>query len=153
VRRRFLRKMVIHALDNGGRDTGPYLTRWTLLEIAGWSLKLHRFHRSDEDRDLHDHPWTFWSLILLGGYYEWLPYAKTPDEARWNRSRHRHWRRPLSVLHRPAPSPHRVELKRGTEGKVWTLVLTKPKTRQWGFYTVCGWIPWPRYASAKTEGC
>jgi hypothetical protein len=65
----------------------PYLTRWTILEIAGWSLKLHRFHRSDEDRDLHDHPWTFWSLILLGGYYEWLPYAKTPDEARWNRSR------------------------------------------------------------------
>lgn len=177
---RLFTKKCIHALNDRGEDTGPYLTRWTILEISGWSLKLHMFHRGDEDRDLHDHPWTFWSLILRGGYWEHTaaparlaspcpacgrsykgqgsayfgPACSRGDFCCVNdRATKRRWYRPGSFLYRPAPSPHRIELASGSEGKVWTLVLTRPKSREWGFHTICGWIPWTGYKQAKEDGC
>lgn len=58
----------------------PYLTRWVLfgadcLENHDPDCKLHAFvheiHTRDSDRDLHSHPWS-WStaVILHGGYTE-----------------------------------------------------------------------------------
>jgi len=57
-----------------GTDGSPYLTRTTLFSIRGFRVALHRFHRGDQDEDLHDHPWSFWTFILRGGYFE-----ETPD--------------------------------------------------------------------------
>ncbi|MCZ6507741.1 MAG: hypothetical protein O7A04_06815, partial [Acidobacteria bacterium] len=51
-----------------GQD--DYLWRLNLIRLAGCSVKLHRFLRSDLDECLHDHPWPFASLILRGGYFE-----------------------------------------------------------------------------------
>ena len=48
----------------------PFLWRWNLMYRKGFTVKLHRFLRSDPARDLHDHPWDFVSIILWGGYYE-----------------------------------------------------------------------------------
>lgn len=164
-------RRVIYSLDHESK----YMTRFTFFEIGGWSLKLHRFHRGDEDRDLHDHPWSFWSLILRGGYWE---VTQTPcpftvntkmrglhvfernvyGEQCWYCSKPksdvtRKWYPRWSFLRRPAPWSHRVDLEPGTEGKVWTLVLTAPKSREWGFSTLCGWVPWFKYFDRKTEGC
>lgn len=53
----------------------PYLSRWYLLdrfrEGKGIAIFLHRFHRGDDDQELHNHPWV-WSVsfILAGGYRE-----------------------------------------------------------------------------------
>lgn len=154
---RMLQKKVITAVDNDGRDTGPYLIRWALTTPL-FGIKLHHILRSDEDRDLHDHPWSFVSLILWGGYWEHVavcpgldpkddqrdPFNGLPDT-------NRTWYRPGSIVWRPAPSPHRLELPAGRSA--WTLVLTGPKNREWGFRTVCGWIPWTEYWRAKREGC
>jgi hypothetical protein len=165
-----LKHQVINALNDGGEDTGPYLVRWAINTRFG-GVKLHHFLRSDEDRDLHDHPWSFLSIILWGGYWEHVagPTVPDPDHCcslcvehspapgrhcalnEGRRTTIRTWYGPGSILWRPAPSVHRVELREGRTA--WTLVFTGPKRREWGFHTICGFIPWPRYARAKQEGC
>ena len=35
----------------------PYMTRWWIGR-----LRLHVFHRGDQDPDPHDHPWDFWTF-------------------------------------------------------------------------------------------
>lgn len=64
---------------------GPYMLRWWLFGTSkkrddygnpqprrpfGWSFYLHIFLRSDDDRALHDHPWDFWTFLLVNGYRE-----------------------------------------------------------------------------------
>jgi len=43
----------------------PYLDRLRVLQTPWFSVLLHRIHEPDLDRDPHDHPWPFVSLILL----------------------------------------------------------------------------------------
>jgi len=92
----------------GGR-ADPYLSRWHLVprnELG--NLYFHRFHRDDDDRALHDHPWDSLSLVLSCGYDEEIP--ADPDEPAGARSRIP--RRPGDVIWRPARAPHRVVLHR-----------------------------------------
>ena len=53
-----------------GCEKHLYMTRTILLRTRWGKLMINYFHRSDEDRALHDHPWTFYSLILWRGYLE-----------------------------------------------------------------------------------
>jgi hypothetical protein len=56
-----------------GRSGHPYLTRWVLLGTRfgeGRKLFLHYFHQSDYAGALHDHPWSFTSLLIWPGYFE-----------------------------------------------------------------------------------
>jgi hypothetical protein len=61
----------------------PYLTRWyvwpgkprsaddAVAPDARFAVFIHFFHRSDKDRDQHNHPWDkSAALILQGGYME-----------------------------------------------------------------------------------
>lgn len=154
-------KKVITAVDNDGRDTGPYLIRWA-INTPLFGVKLHHILRSDEDRDLHDHPWSFLSVILRGGYWEHQatepltgPVTDPRCDLRYTATGRpvttRRWYGPGSVLWRPSPSPHRLELPAGQSA--WSLVITGPKNREWGFRTICGWIPSGEYWRAKREGC
>ncbi|MEX2155087.1 MAG: hypothetical protein WD825_17210 [Gemmatimonadaceae bacterium] len=149
-------RVVINARDRRGRDTGPWLIRWAINTPLG-GVKLHKILRSDEDRDLHGHPWSFMSIILRGGYWEHVAVQPADDpknDLRYWSGRpitDRTWFGPGSILWRRAPSPHRLELPEGQTA--WTLVFTSRKKRTWGFRTVCGFIPWYRYDDAKAEGC
>lgn len=126
-----------HFTINGCLNPTPLLTRYKLLRTRHGNLYLHVFHRSDEDRELHDHPWAFASLILWGGYIEHTPQGTS-----------RKW--PGMLLLRPATWRHRVDLV-GT-GRAATLVWVMPKSRDWGFWSVDGtWISQPEYHRAK--GC
>lgn len=126
-----------------GRLGDVYLTRWTVLgkRYSGqYRAFLHLFHRSDADA-LHDHPWSFITLILWGGYFE-----QTPKGTRW--------RPPGSLLFRPALWKHRVVIPPGK--KALTLVITGPKKRSWGFYCEQSWRPWREHAKAEERtgnGC
>jgi hypothetical protein len=86
---------------------GPLLTRYHLVATRWFGIYLHHLHVSDEDRALHDHPWSFVTVLLSSGYWEWtgrtLPGGVT-----------RIWRRRLSVLYHPAEYAHRLELVRPT---------------------------------------
>ncbi|CPR57358.1 hypothetical protein [Mycobacteroides abscessus] len=121
-----------HHLAIGGEDD-PYLLRWYLIpRNKRLNIYLHQFIRSDDDRALHDHPWWFWSFVLAGHYYE-----HRADGRRIKR----HW---ASIAYRAAKTRHRVELPKSNdpmsllerEDCCWTIVVTGPRTRDWGF-----WVP------------
>lgn len=110
----------------------PYLIRLTMFSFFGWELKLHIFLRSDADEELHDHPWNFWSWVLIGEYAEITPIGYTIRK-RW------------SFAYRRAEWRHRVIC----EKPVVTLVLTAPKSREWGFWRRSKFIPWREFVDSK----
>lgn len=108
-----------------------YLVRWRLLQTPWFAVYLHHILRSDDDRALHDHPWSFASVILAGGYFEHTP-------------RGRFWRQPGSIILHRAEELHRIELgpSRAAIGgtlPAWTLVFCGRRRRPWGFSTAAGW--------------
>ena len=118
-------------------EGGPLFTRYYLFDCPFFALYVHHFHRSDHDRHVHDHPWSFVTLLLSAGYWEHLPkFAELPDGEQV-----RAWRRRFSVLWRPAEWRHWVEIER----PVWTLVLRLRRRRAWGFWTERGWVDWQTY--------
>lgn len=152
----FFKKTVI--TRSGVGDQVPYLIRWTLFSCRWFSIKVHRILISDEDC-LHDHPWSFLSIILSGGYWEHAPdleeYLKAAGITRaslyyvsskyWYRSCRvkRKWYGPGSILWRPHTfSLHRLEL----EKPATTLMITFKRAKEWGFFTKEGWIPWFKYS-------
>ena len=126
--KRWPRRRVIQSC-NGSK--GTLLIRYFLLHTQAFSVFLHHLIQSDDDRALHDHPWSFVTILLSGGYWE-----HTTTE--------RIWRRRFSVLFRPAEWQHRLELER----PVWTLVFKFRTRRHWGFITKEGWQKWNQYLTA-----
>lgn len=130
----------------GGLDN-PYMRRWYIIpRNRVVNVYLHHFLRSDDDRALHDHPWWFASLILRGGYWE-----HRADRVISSRS----WRTAGSLAFRRPTVAHRVELDRFTardglwglpapagEKPAWTLIVTGPRVRPWGFHCPGGWKFW-----------
>jgi len=132
AKRKWVKYFCIHACDTNN----PYLSRFDLARWRGFVLRLHYFHRSDEDPEMHDHPWSFISLILVRGYIE--------ETAKGYRRKY-----PGMILWRPASWAHRVILPKGRQSL--SLVLTFPGRREWGFYTKDGWMHWKKFLKAK--GC
>lgn len=114
----------------------PYIDRFRIVMTPFASLYIHHIHKSDEDRDLHDHPAGFISWILRGGYVERIADVRAPTIT-WVRSRAR-W-----SLHRhPLQLCHRIEV---IAPRTVTLVLTGRRRQNWGFYTPSGYVSWERY--------
>lgn len=124
----------------------PYLTRWTLSGKRFDSKNavfMHRFQRSDAD-EMHDHPWPFTSLILLGGYYEITPAKGWANGIGPTK---RVWYGYGRLLRRPANWIHRVEIPEGQEA--WTLIFHGEKVRSWGFWCPhIGFRPWREHIAA-----
>src|SRR5260221_12600638 len=99
----------------------PYLVRLTLIELLGYSLKLHIILRSDRDRELHDHPWTFVTWMLAGGYWEYTPTLPFISD-----TLRRTWIKPGAIHVCRAPHPHRLQLV----NPAVTPCLTFPKSRE-----------------------
>lgn len=126
-----------------GREGNPYLSRWDIFgtKHTNWPhLYLHQFHRSDSDAADHGHPWFYLSVILKTGYWEFRE-GKFPK-----------WIKPLSIIFRPKTWTHRIVLEEGTEGEVWTLVLTGPKVQEWGFNCKSGWTHWKKVTEREDQG-
>ena len=105
-------------------DFPVYLIRYSLFKCPWFAVKLHKIILSDEDY-FHDHPWSFISIILKGGYIE-----HTPERSRLYGAG--------SILWRPSPSIHKIQVYQPAT----TLVITFKKTRTWGFYTGSGFVKW-----------
>lgn len=135
-------------------DGSPYLLRWYVIPRNPLlNIYVHKFLRSDDDRALHDHPWWFVSLVLRGGYVE-VHEADHGKTMALCRTSILDWGSPFRsrmVAFRPATWRHRVvlphELRQvqyadGTwsretqmvEKPCWTLIVTGPKVREWGFW-------------------
>jgi len=119
-----------------------YMHRWWRIP-RNWALNVyyHIVLRSDDDRALHDHPWTNLSIVLDGGYYE-----HTIDAGGVNK---RVWYGPGSVRFRRAGTfAHRLELAQDHDGfgdpagvlPVTTIFITGPVLRRWGFHAIDQWV-------------
>jgi hypothetical protein len=109
-----------------------------------WALYLHRFHRSDVDRELHNHPWQWAvSLVLVGGYLE---ERRVRDEHR-DAVEYR-CVRPGAINIIRGDDFHRVDL---LEHDAWTLFLVGPKVQSWGFWDPASHrvTPWREFLKAK----
>lgn len=138
----------------GGKDD-PYLLRWWIIPRNRWfNIYLHKFLRSDDDRALHDHPAWNISLPLSGGYWE-FQFAE-PDLWPVDKSERVFWRRRWLPVFRTAKTAHRIQLRcrhpqlRGDP--VWTLWISGPKLRDWGFWCPKGWRRWEDFCDPADPG-
>jgi hypothetical protein len=121
------------------KEGDAYLDRLRLVMTPWLGLYLHHIHRPDLDRDPHDHPWWFASLVISGSYTERL----WPDKTRSGAVTRRHPRFSVRVV--PRRAAHKIE---SVDGLLWTLVLAGPRRAQWGFWTPSGFVPWREYVQA-----
>ncbi|WP_280757646.1 hypothetical protein [Polaromonas sp. CG_23.6] len=133
-----------------GGSQDPYLRRWWLIpRNRFFNVYVHQFLRSDDDRALHDHPWLFnVSILLQGGYREWF-FVRHFTEMTGVNCTHFKDCRAGAVKFRFGGAPHRVEL---TDGTCWTLFITGPRYREWGFHCPKGWVHWEKFTARGDKG-
>jgi hypothetical protein len=127
-------------------ESRAYLRRLRIVQTPWSSWYLHWIVLPDEDRDPHDHPFPFYSLILRGGYTERL-WRIVPGFTRDQMGSHeRRWLR--GSLHKmDQEHAHMItDLRRGT----LTMIFAGAKNNggRWGFYTP-NFVPWQAYNKAK----
>ncbi len=146
---RFFKKKKVIEREEGK----PLLFRWTIFECRFFSIKIHKLVGSDHSCQ-HDHPWSFITFLLKGGYVEYTPadgqqkylgmehlaYDWSTDKVKLVPEVSRVISR-FSLLYRPAYYTHRLEIHQ----PVTTLVITFKKVRIWGFFTQKGWVKWFDY--------
>jgi hypothetical protein len=97
------------------------------------NLLLHKIVRSD-DPVYHDHPWSYTTIVLKGGYWE-----HTPEFFQGKVVADRIvWRGPGSVISREAREFHWLELDDNQPAV--TLFIPKKRKRDWGFLVNNEWV-------------
>jgi hypothetical protein len=125
---------IIPQRDELGEETGSlYIERFFFIRTPLMQLFINFFHREDRDVHLHDHPWWFISFIFRGVYIEQMKRG----------SRVRRW---WNVCGKH--SFHKISW---ISPRTATLVLTGPKTKEWGFLTETGWVRWDQYLHSGHE--
>ena len=111
----------------------PYLVRYYVFlkdrKRFPFNITLHKVLVSDEPT-LHDHPWSYATFIIAGGYWE-----NTPEG--------RFWRGPGHFRYRKASDLHYLELERDEQGNeipCWSLFFMGKKAGEWGFLKDGEWI-------------
>jgi hypothetical protein len=127
----------------------PYLERYYLFlkdrKRFPFNVFLHKFLKSDPD-DVHDHPWPYATLILKGGYYEWIPQFNSQGQKIGEIGA---WRGPGHFRICSASSYHRIELDPDVE--CWTLFMPGPQQKDWGFLSKGQWVQWEQYLASRTK--
>lgn len=100
-----------------GRSECPYMKRW-VFNFGLFSIRIHKWYRSDDSRFMHDHTFNFITLVLKGSYDDISPTKKDKLKAG-------------SVRFRKAEHIHYVKVP---ETGCTTLLLCSPPKRNWGFW-------------------
>lgn len=146
-----------------------YLRRWIVFRLPFFGLFVHKFERSDEDRGLHDHPWSFIIIPIWRGYiehsFDFNGNYSFPElqRCKWLPTKQRRVLPILGTRFRKARYAHRVELlprqlsehdkfiliaQANRLGKPYVPQLDKPawslffvfrRKRKWGFFLPTGW--------------
>lgn len=110
-----------------GEKHDPYMLRWYIIPRNKFlNIYLHKFLRSDHPV-YHDHPWWSFGILLKGSYYEHTPYSGGDLRQVFKRG---------SMKLRGPKYFHWVEVK---EGPIWTIFITGPWRKPWGFLCPKGW--------------
>lgn len=120
-----------------------YLRRWWLIpRNAFFNVYLHQFLHSDEDRALHDHMYVNLSILLEGTYWEHtIAAGGVHHRVRYSAG---------AVRFRLPSTAHRIEIAPGTQ--TWSLFITGPRVREWGFHCPNGWRHWKQFVDDRDHG-
>lgn len=99
-----------------GRPECPYIERW-VFDFRWFSVRIHHWLASDDQRHPHDHPWSYLSIVFRGSYVERMASG---DRVR----------RAGSIRWYPALHQHCVAVPKSC----WTLLITGPEVRKFGFW-------------------
>jgi hypothetical protein len=145
--------MYVEWIDTNGQ---PYLVRTHLTPWKWWPFKLriylHKFYRPDADRVFHDHPWSFRTLILYGGYDE---VSHEPQESLVAQTNNGLENPPSGLLipdtlrwlsYRARRPQHAHRITRLHTRTVLTLIFRGERERDWGF-----WCPPANYQDDTGE--
>lgn len=136
-----------------GDPDNPYLVRWTFI-LFGYSMRIHHWIKSDDDRFFHDHSADLLSIVLKGRYWNVKPYdnEKNPNEAVtiWKdgepitvrnqrncyvegifNSWHNFFHMGNSIWFSKAEDLHYLRIP---EGGAWTLMFEGRPRIKWGFF-------------------
>jgi hypothetical protein len=132
------------------RTTGEdYLHRYYLFlkdrKYFPFNVTLHKIVRSD-DPIFHDHPWSYMTVVLKGGYWEHTPVFNNEG---LKIAEFQTWRGPGSIIKRSAGEYHWLELDESV-GPATTLFFMGRQKREWGFLVqvkkgIHRWIKWTDY--------
>lgn len=151
-RRWFLTKLI-----SADHPAGPMLRRYMIFQGDRFGVYVHQIFRPDADRDTHDHPWPFRSLVLRGGYSEEVRLAPGADVSS------EVWRGRGRAHVMPTYRSHRIVQVRP---RTWTLLVVGPKMREWGFWVpparlpgyvarpgncTLRWVPWREYGALTAD--
>lgn len=124
-----------------GSADNAYLKRWWIIpRNRFFNIYLHQFLRSDDDRALHDHMYINMSYLLEGTYVE-----HTIAQGGVN---HEHRYRAGELRFRLPSTAHRIEV----DQPCWSLFITGPRVRDWGFHCPKGWRPWKQFVDDRDHG-
>ena len=132
------------------RSTGEdYLHRYYIFlkdrKYFPFNVTLHKIVRSD-DPIMHDHPWSYMTIVLKGGYWEHTPIFNKDGSML---TEFQVWRGPGSIIKRGAGEYHWLELDENV-GPATTLFFMGRQQREWGFLVqtkkgLHRWIKWTDY--------
>ena len=118
----FFRKVVV------GED---YLIRWWVIPRNRFcNVYVHKFIGDDKSLHVHDHPWWFCSVLLKGSLAE----TELTDDNCYVTTRI--WK--FLPRFYPATFKHRILLM--GDKPAWTIVVTGPRRRIWGFHNRQGLV-------------
>jgi hypothetical protein len=134
-------------------DGSDYMGRWWLMprwlckldehgfpfpfDWLPFIVRLHHIRSEDWDRDLHDHPADYRTILLRGWYVEEDIYGK-----KWTH---------LSGSTRTARAETFHRITQVSEGGVWTIFIMRKKRNDWGFLKDGKKVPWRRYAAQQAK--
>jgi hypothetical protein len=137
------------------RSGEDYLHRYYLFlkdrKYFPFNLTLHKILKSD-DPIYHDHPWSYMTIILKGGYWEHTPVFDNNGQILTDLVQ---WRGPGSIVKRKAHEYHWLEMDPEV-GPATTLFFMGPQERKWGFLinktkSKTQWIEWDHYLTYYKE--
>ena len=111
----------------------PFMKRWHLIpRNPFFNVYLHNIFGADIQTP-HDHPWFNLTIVLKGAYCERANGRTEIREAG-------------DFKFRSPWFAHRIWVKREP---CWTLFITGPRIRKWGFLTRDGWIKSSEFKTGK----
>jgi hypothetical protein len=113
-----------------------HFRRYAIFECFWFNIYLHRIFRDDQDKDPHNHPWNFWSIILWGAFIEDGLHDKTSGI------------KSVGTCHYMSMKDYH---KNRVISTVTTLVLTGKRSQDWGYMTKDGYVGWEEYRENKND--
>lgn len=126
-----------------GYEDNPYLIRWTFI-LFGYSIRIHHWIKSDDNRFFHDHSADLLSIVLKGRYWNVKPFDinlppiyKGNNNSKWFyvegifNSWYNFFHMKNSIWFSKAEDRHYLSIPKCG---AWTLMFEGRPRHKWGFY-------------------